>query len=171
MKELIVKPQFSSKITVNGEYLEKQLLELSIKGGYHYELFEYALDQYRLRPWLYDIYGENLLLLKVLRWVLKSKRITISDFIFTLREAGGPYRLHRVSWIMFPETLANIFDGVRDKMTRDGYFKENNLNEHIIAMGFKRFITYLMFSIWNGKPIGQKEIRTWIDDVDSFISY
>lgn len=59
MKELIVKPSFSSKITVNSEYLEKQLLELSIKGGYHYELFEYALNQYRLRPWLYDIYGEN----------------------------------------------------------------------------------------------------------------
>lgn len=34
MKELIVKPSFSSKITVNSEYLEKQLLELSIKGGY-----------------------------------------------------------------------------------------------------------------------------------------
>lgn len=45
MKELIVKPSFSSKITVNSEYLEKQLLELSIKGGYHYELFEYALNQ------------------------------------------------------------------------------------------------------------------------------
>ena len=60
MKELIVKPSFLSKITVNSEYLEKQLLELSIKGGYHYELFEYALNQYRLRPWLYDIYGENL---------------------------------------------------------------------------------------------------------------
>lgn len=69
MKELIVKPSFSNKITVNSEYLEKQLLELSIKGGYHYELFEYALNQYRLRPWLYDIYSENLLLLKVLRWV------------------------------------------------------------------------------------------------------
>lgn len=134
MKELIVKPSFLSKITVNSEYLEKQLLELSIKGGYHYELFEYALNQYRLRPWLYDIYGENLLLLKVLRWVLKSKRITISDFIFTLREAGGPYRLHRVSWIMFPETLANIFDGVYDKMSYDGYFRENNLNEHIKAI-------------------------------------
>ena len=39
MKELIVKPSFLSKITVNSEYLEKQLLELSIKGGYHYELF------------------------------------------------------------------------------------------------------------------------------------
>lgn len=35
MKELIVKPSFLSKITVNSEYLEKQLLELSIKGGYH----------------------------------------------------------------------------------------------------------------------------------------
>lgn len=45
MKELIVKPSFSSKITVNSEYLEKQLLELSIKGGYHYELFENALNQ------------------------------------------------------------------------------------------------------------------------------
>lgn len=77
MKELIVKPSFSSKITVNNEYLEKQLIDLSIKGGYHYELFEYALNQYRLRPWLYDIYGENLLLLKVLRWVLKSRRIKL----------------------------------------------------------------------------------------------
>ena len=169
MKELIVKPSFSSKITVNNEYLEKQLIDLSIKGGYHYELFEYALNQYRLRPWLYDIYGENLLLLKVLRWVLKSKRITISDFIFTLREAGGPYRLHRVSWIMFPETLANIFDGVHDKMSRDGYFKENNLNEHIIAMGFKKFMIYLMFSIWNGKPIQKKEIRIWIRDITNLI--
>lgn len=46
MKELIVKPSFLSKITVNSEYLEKQLLELSIKGGYHYELFEYALNPY-----------------------------------------------------------------------------------------------------------------------------
>ena len=169
MKELIVKPSFSSKITVNNEYLEKQLIDLSIKGGYHYELFEYALNQYRLRPWLYDIYGENLLLLKVLRWVLKSKRITISDFIFTLREAGGPYRLHRVSWIMFPETLANIFDGVHDKMSRNGYFKENNLNEHIIAMGFKKFMIYLMFSIWNGKPIQKKEIRIWIRDITNLI--
>lgn len=52
MKELIVKPSFLSKITVNSEYLEKQLLELSIKGGYHYELFEYALNQYRLKPWI-----------------------------------------------------------------------------------------------------------------------
>lgn len=171
MKELIVKPSFSSKITVNNEYLEKQLIELSIKGGYHYELFEYALNQYRLRPWLYDIYGENLLLLKVLRWVLESKRITISDFIFTLREAGGPYRLHRVSWIMFPETLANIFDGVYDKMSYDGYFRENNLNEHIIAMGFKKLIVYIMFSIWNGKPIQKKEIRTWINDITSLINY
>lgn len=169
MKELIVKRWFSSKITVNNEYLEKQLIDLSIKGGYHYELFEYALNQYRLRPWLYDIYGENLLLLKVLRWVLKSKRITISDFIFTLREAGGPYRLHRVSWIMFPETLANIFDGVHDKMSRDGYFKENNLNEHIIARGFKKFMIYLMFSIWNGKPIQKKEIRIWIRDITNLI--
>ncbi len=33
MKELIVKPSFSSKITVNNEYLEKQLIDLSIKGG------------------------------------------------------------------------------------------------------------------------------------------
>lgn len=65
MKELIVKPQFSSKITVNSEYLEKQLLELTIKGGYHYELFEYALNQYRLKPWLYDIYGKNRLLFKI----------------------------------------------------------------------------------------------------------
>lgn len=32
MKELIVKPSFSSKITVNNEYLEKQLIDLSIKG-------------------------------------------------------------------------------------------------------------------------------------------
>lgn len=30
MKELIVKPSFLSKITVNSEYLEKQLLELRI---------------------------------------------------------------------------------------------------------------------------------------------
>lgn len=169
MKELIVKPSFSSKITVNNEYLEKQLIDLSIKGGYHYELFEYALNQYRLRPWLYDIYGEDLLLLKVLRWVLKSKRITMSYFIFTLREAGGPYRLHRVSWIMFPETLANIFDEVYDKMSYDGYFRENNFNEHIIAMGFKKLIVYLMFSIWNGKPIQKKEIRIWINDITSLI--
>ena len=27
MKELIVKPSFSSKITVNNEYLEKQLID------------------------------------------------------------------------------------------------------------------------------------------------
>ena len=111
------------------------------------------------------------MLLKVLRWVLKSKRITISDFIFTLREAGGPYRLHRVSWIMFPETLANIFDGVYDKMSYDGYFRENNLNEHIIAMGFKKLMVYLMFSIWNGKPIQKKEIRIWINDITSLINY
>ena len=35
MKELIVKPSFLSKITVNSEYLEKQLLELSIKMDRH----------------------------------------------------------------------------------------------------------------------------------------
>lgn len=61
--------------------------------------------------------------------------------------------------------------GVYDKMSYDGYFRENNLNEHIIAMGFKKLMVYLMFSIWNGKPIQKKEIRIWINDITSLINY
>lgn len=65
----------------------------------------------------------------------------------------------------------DIFEGVYDKMSYDGFFKENNLNEHIMAMGFRKLAIQLMFSIWNGKPIGQKEIKIWVDDIDSLIRY
>lgn len=72
MKELIVKSKFSGKIIINSEYLEKHIINLSMKGGYRYEIFEYAWAYYKLKPWLYDIYGEYLLLYKLLRKALEG---------------------------------------------------------------------------------------------------
>lgn len=172
MKELIVKPKFSGKIIINSDYLEKHIINLSMKGGYHYEMFEYAWAYYRLKPWLYDIYGEYLLLYKLLRKALENDRITIPEFIIMLRESfSNGYTLSKLSWVQFPTTLCDIFEGVYDKMSYDGFFKENNLNEHIMAMGFRKLAIQLMFSIWNGKPIGQKEIKIWVGDIDSLIRY
>ena len=129
-----------------------------MKGGYRYEIFEYAWAYYKLKPWLYDIYGEYLLLYKLLRKALENDRITIPEFILMLREPfSNGYTISKLSWVQFPTTLCNIFESIYDKMSYDGFFKENNLNEHIMAMGFRKLAIQLMLSIWDGKPIGQKK--------------
>lgn len=107
MKELIVKSKFSGKIIINSEYLEKHIINLSMKGGYRYEIFEYAWAYYKLKPWLYDIYGEYLLLYKLLRKALENDRITIPEFIIMLRESfSNGYTLSKLSWVQFPITLS-----------------------------------------------------------------
>lgn len=96
MKNFIVKHH--GEIIINSDFIESKIIEISQMGGYKYELFNYAYELYKDKPWLYDIYGENLLLLKVLRWVLKSKRITISDFILKYWEENTIIYLNQLSY-------------------------------------------------------------------------
>lgn len=167
MKNFIVK--YHGKIIINSDFIESKIIEISQMGGYKYELFNYAYKLYKDKPWLYDIYGENLLVFELLRLALQSRRISVYQFIITLRETPiDTYRLLSNSWVMFPTNLLDVFVNTYEEMARGGYFNHKE-NDQIIYHGVGSIFSKIMLCIWGGKAIGKKEIRTWITDLTGFI--
>lgn len=167
MKNFIVKHH--GEIIINSDFIESKIIEISQMGGYKYELFNYAYKLYKDKPWLYDIYGENLLVFGLLRLALQSRRISVYQFIITLRETPiDTYRLLSNSWVMFPTNLLDVFVNTYEEMARGGYFNHKE-NDQIIYHGVGPIFSKIMLCIWGGKAIGKKEIRTWITDLTGFI--
>lgn len=167
MKDLVVKQQ--GKIIINNEFIENKIIKISQMGGYKYELFKYAYKLYKNKPWLYDIYGETILLLKVLRLALEAKRISVYQFIITLIEIPfDTHELLRNSWVMFPTNLLDIFVNIYERMSERGYFKQIE-NDQIIYHEVRPIFSKIMLSIWGGEVISKKEVRIWITDLTGFI--
>lgn len=168
MKNFIVKHH--GEIIINSDFIESKIIEISQMGGYKYELFNYAYKLYKDKPWLYDIYGENLLILKVLRFAFQSRRISVYQFIITLRETPiDTYKLLSNSWVMFPTNLLDVFVYTYEQQVSvKGFFKQKE-NDQIIYHGVGPVFSKIMLCIWGGNAIEKKEIRTWITDITGFI--